>query len=447
MKAAGMIGGGAAFLAVLGLAAVWLRPHEAAGDGSAQTNPTMQTQQTHEGNVSNVYVKTALKSPRAAPDFLTLLGTILPGEQSTLSVRLPARIAAILVKEGQNVQKDQLLILFDASESRPQAQSATAGISAALAQGDKARAGRQAQQVKADSDIATAHAGVTQAREKLRQAQLGVQTARAADRADLLTAQTGVNDAETGLKTALDLLHSLEELDKVGGVARNDLEGARTQVKLAKSRLEAAHAAVKRIQEGPDASGTDLTAQNPAGTTYRIAAALRDETLAQGGLVQATTSLQEARDAKTQLLRISDADIRAAKAGLQQAEAVLAGAQVGAQTAHLTSPLAGAVQTITVHVGETAQPGMPLLTVVASNAEKAFRVEALVPARQLSALSVGLAARVILETRPDQPLKAVVSAVSNMAEPDGRTFRVTFRLQQQPPLLRVGQNVRIIISK
>lgn len=442
MKAAGILGGSAAFLAVLGLAAMWLRPREATASGKlAQNNYTAQTPEGKDPAAK------ASKSPRIATDSLTLLGTVLPGEQSTLSVRQPARIAAILVREGQNVQKDQLLILLDHAETQSQEQSAAAVIASALANVDKAHAGRQAQQVKDDSDIKTAQSGVLQAREKLRQAQLGVQAARAADRADLATAQTGVDDAATGLKTALDQLHSLEELDKVGGVARNDLEAARTQVKLAKSRLDTAHAAVRRIQEGPDASGADPKAPNAAGTTFRTAATLRDVALAQTGLAQAEMGLQEARDAKTQLLHIADADIRAAQAGLQQAQAGLTGAQVGAQTAHLTSPLNGTVYAVAAHVGETAQPGSPLLTVVASNAARAFRVEALVPARQLSALRVGQPASVVLETRPDQPLKAIVSMLSNMAEPDGRTFRVTFRLLQPPSLLRVGQNVRITITK
>ena len=317
--------------------------------------------------------------------------------------------------------------------------------------------------MKADADIATAQAGVTQAKEKLRQAQLGVAAARAADQADLENAQTGVRKAELGLQTAQTALRSLEGLSEVGGVSRNELEAARAQVKAAQADLDTAQATARRVQAGPQSNASSApganngsnstnssnairSANGNAGLTFRVANALQDAAQAQTGVTQAQAGLNAARQAKTQILAVADTDVQAALAGVAQARAALIGAQVGQQAARLTSPLDGIASNITAHTGETAQPGSPLLNVVSS---AGARVEALVPARQLPLLRVGLPARVVVDTRPDTPFDATVSAISSIAEPDGRTFRVTFRLNQanqSASSLRVGQNARVQID-
>ncbi len=129
---------------------------------------------------------------------------------------------------------------------------------------------------------------------------------------------------------------------------------------------------------------------------------------------------------------------------MAQARAGLATAQTGNQSARLTSPISGIASTINAHVGETAQPGMPLLILISASGA---RVEALAPARQLSLLRVGQSAQVTLDTRPTQPSSAVLSAISTVAEPDGRAFRVIFRFTTPPAGLRVGQTARIQIRE
>ena len=138
---AGVLGGGAAILAVVVLAAALLRPHEA----TAHHEAAAPSPDAHAIQPSDASLQKPTSKSQNSNTPITLLGTLLPGAQATLSVRQPSRIMAVLVKEGQAVRKGQLLAQFDASDVVPQQQSAQAGVRAAETQVDKARAGRQAQ--------------------------------------------------------------------------------------------------------------------------------------------------------------------------------------------------------------------------------------------------------------------------------------------------------------
>ena len=258
-----------------------------------------------------------------------------------------------------------------------------------------------------------------------------MQSAQFLDHDDLANAQSGVHKAEIALQTAQKQLHSLEDLNTVGGVSRNELEGARTQVEVVRTDLANAQAGVQRVQVGPN---------GPNGPSFRTANAQQEAAQAQAGVEQAQAGLDAARKARTAILAVAQTEIRSANAGVEQARAGLTGAQVGQQATRLVSPVDGVVSGVTAHTGETAQPGVSLLNVVST---VGVRVEALVTARLLPRLHVGQSARITLDTRPDQPLTAVLSAIANVAEPDGRTFRVTFRLTAPPRSLRIGQNARI----
>ncbi len=446
-RVTGIVAGVVGVVAVMGIAYGLLRPHDTARPPAAPQNegapaptlPVTSAPMTPAPGVKPGYDK---------PAPLTLLGTVLAGQQENVSVRQPARIVSVSVAEGQAVRRGQLLVLLDMPEARSAQQSAAASVRAARSQVNKATAGRRAQIVKAEADIQTAYAGVTQASERLKQAQLGVQAAQAGDRADLARANEGVRKAQLGLKTAQRTLDSLEQLSKVGGVSRNELEGARTQVTSAHSDLDTANAAVQQIQSGPNTPNSSVPRGSNAGSdsqvvTFRVANARQEAELAQAAVRQAKSGLYAAQQARKQIIAVADADIQSAQASVQQAEAGLSGAQSGGQAARLTASLDGIASNVTARVGETAQPGQPLLTVV-SFADA--RIEALVLARQLAQIQVGQNGQARLDARPDAPLAIVVSRISRVAEPDGRTFRVTFRLLSPPSTLRVGQMARITLQ-
>ena len=126
---------------------------------------------------------------------------------------------------------------------------------------------------------------------------------------------------------------------------------------------------------------------------------------------------------------------------MTQARAGVAAARSAQNAARLTSPLDGVATSVAARVGETAQPGIPLVT-VATLAD--LRVEALVPDRRLPLLHIGQPARIAVDTRPGQSFPVTVREIARVAEPDGRTFRVKFHFTQ-PVAMRPGQTARITV--
>ncbi|HZT42649.1 MAG TPA: efflux RND transporter periplasmic adaptor subunit [Chthonomonadaceae bacterium] len=429
MKAARLLAGIAACALLTALAVALLRP-------STPDKPVFQPQPAppHEKAVRKYHRSAgSLSDPSGGSrTTLALIGMVQAGEQATLSTSLPAKIVAVTVREGDSVQRGQLLVGLDDRTVQAQERTTEASVLAAQAQLHKARLGREAERVKADADVQSAEAGLQQAQAKAAQATLAQEAARDDTRADLAAAREGVRKAQAALDHAQQDLHSLEELAQVGGASRSDLDGARLQVQTAQSDLDAANAQVRRLTAGPKSAAGD--------PPYRVALAQQDAAAAQAGVRQAREALQTVQEARRQRLALADQDVRAAEASLSQARAGVQGAQAADSATHLASPISGIVTQIGARAGETAQPGVPLVTIVSL---AGLRVEALAPARQLALLHVRQAARIRVDTLPDRELSAVVSEIAPTAEPDGRSFRVRFRFLNAVTSLRPGQTARI----
>jgi membrane fusion protein (multidrug efflux system) len=415
--------GGVAALAVIVVAAWLLRPHEMhtlTPTGGVPVSPPV----TKTNPDTEILPST--------PSSLSLLGSVQSETQSTLSVRMPGRIVAVAVREGDAVHAGQILVTLDAMDVQGQIRQAEAGRLAAQAQVNRAEKGRAAQQVKADGEVQTAQTALETAQGHAKQATAGVEVARSEQQTDVKLAQEGVRKAEQGVIQARQTLASLESLDKIGGVARNDLDGARRQLKISESDLATAQAQQQR------ANATDTTTGEP----MRVAAAQRDLLATQQGVQAAQRGLSLAEQGRKQALAVADSEIDAARAVLVQAQAATTTAQSGLAQTRLVSPINGIVNAVTARAGETAQPGMPLLTVVSLSG---LRADALVPARQLSHLHLGQEARVAVDTDPGHTYPALVSEIARIAEPDGRTFHVRFHLTSKSDL-RPGQTARITVT-
>lgn len=429
MNAKSAIVGGTAAAIVIGGAAWLLRPKDNPTTPVAKTSQTETTPFKPQNEPASS--QTSTDSAQAdAHEPLRLLGTVQASAQSTVTTVMPGKVTAINVTAGATVGREQILVQLDDSDMAAQERTALAGIAAANSQVQKAKTGRTAQLLKADLDILTAKRGLEQAQIKLRQAELGRSAARDDLQSERKLAQENLAKAETGLAQARRMLQSLEELASVGGVPRNDLDGARTQVKLAEADRDAAQTQLKRLDAG----------QN--GTPYKSALAAQDYEAARAGVRQAQDGVAAAQKARTSMLALADDDIAAARANLAQAHAGLQRARDARQMLALKAPISGLVSRVDIHAGETAQPGMPLVTIVSLESP---RIEALVPARQISLLQTGQKATVTADAQPGKTFAAVVSEIARVAEPDGRSVRVTFRFSAPNAALRPGQTARITL--
>jgi len=419
-----LILGGIAVSALIGVAAWLLRPHE--GSPIPVTNAG-----TPPATPQKITPKPEPEVLPTSPTSLSLLGSIQSEAQSTLSARMPGRIVSVAVHEGDTVHAGQILVFLDDTDVRGQILIAETATLAARTQINRAEQGRSAQKVKADGEVQTAQTTLESAQNGEKQAAAGVEAARSEQQTDVKLAQEGVKQADQEVAQAQQTLASLEELDKIGGVAHNDLEGARRQLTIAKSHLATAQTQLQH------ATATDTTTGEP----MRVAAAQRTLQTAQQGVEAAKKGLSLAEQGRRQAMLVASGEIDSARAALVQAQAGVTSAQNGLAQTRLVSQIEGVVSAVTAHAGDTAQPGMPLLTIVSLSG---LRADALVPARQLSRIHLDQEARVTVDTDPKHSYPAVVSDIARVAEPDGRTFHVRFHLTTKSDL-RPGQTARITL--
>lgn len=138
---------------------------------------------------------------------------------------------------------------------------------------------------------------------------------------------------------------------------------------------------------------------------------------------QALSQLQQARAAKSASLAETGRAIAQAAASAQaQAAGVLSQrtelaqqlAQVeAAQGYTLTSPIAGTVTALTARLGQPAEPGRPLMTVMPSGGRK--RVELYVPTSAAGFLSPGQEVRLSIDAFPYQRFGTVPARIAEIA--------------------------------
>lgn len=372
---------------------------------------------------------------------LTLIGALRANQQATITSKVPARIDAVLVQNGQKVLRGQSLVRLDMGDTAAQMSSARAGVQAAEAQYRKAVDGRQARTVEMDAQISQAEGGLKTALAKQRQAELAItlndsSAASDAERASAAVrqAESGLKQAETGLTQAQDTLKRVRFLYEHGGVARADLEGAQAQADIAQAQRDSALAALDQAR----------AALKPASETMPLRRKVSEADLeaARAGVKQAQDGVRNSHRAKTQALHIADRDIESARAQVTQARAGQAQAAVQIGGATLNSPFDGIVTEVNAHTGEFAQPGQPLMKVIAPGS---VYLEVSAPARDADALRAGLAARVTLETMPDRPLEGEVTEVLPLAEADGHSIPVHIQLKTNRIRLSAGVAAKAVI--
>lgn len=426
----------ALFLVGIVVAAIFYNLHAGSRPPVSSGNPDMPS----ASGPPTVTVVPAKRQPLESK--LTLQGVLRADRQAVVSAKVPATIHSVLVHAGDTVNAGQLLVLLDSRDARSQAAGARAGIDAAEAQYSKAVDGRRARAVEMDAKISDARAGLATALAKQKQADLAVMLSSSSATSDIERAAAGVKLAEAGLRQANSGLSQAEDLVKRlrflydhGGVARADLEGAEGQLEIAKAQKDAAVAALEQ------AKAMEKPAADTAPLRKKVSEA--DVEAARAGVRQAEDGLKSARGGKVDALRIADRDIEAAAAQVRQAQAGSSLAASQAAGANLTSPIAGVVVDVSARAGDTAQPGMPLVTVVAAGS---VYLEASVPVEDSGAIRSGENAAVTVDSLPGRTIRAHVTRIIPSVGPDSRTLTARIDLDGRPAGLIPGTLARAEVS-
>ncbi|EDX82870.1 auxiliary transport protein, MFP family, putative [Synechococcus sp. PCC 7335] len=323
------------------------------------------------------------------PDDSTIsLSGRIESYESDLGAKVGGRVESIAVREGDGVTQGQVIATLDDSETRARLEAAKARVSAA-----------EQQITQAELQIEVVASQVIEAQLSLAQAQgdtvgrMGQSEASvAAAQAQLAAAEAQAQQAASTLRLARVDRDRFAMLVDQGAIAQQQFDQAQTQFETAQDTLSARQAAVTAAQQQVNAAQGALTQTQTSQLNPEIRAA------------QVNRLQKQQAQAQTQLA--------VAQAELKQAQADQAEIEARINDLEIKSPIDGVVLTRTVEPGEVISTGTSVLTVI--NLEEVY-LRGYIPEGQVGAVRVGQAAQVFLDSAPDRPLAATVTAIDTEA--------------------------------
>lgn len=339
-------------------------------------------------------------------------GTVQPLQQAMLAPKIMSTVTEVLVREGDRVRRGQVLARLEASDLAAQARSASAAATGAAAQAGKAAAALKLTRAETRSRIASAEAALAVAREQL---SLAAEGARPQERAQ---AQLALEQAEAQLRNAETERARMQRLHEQGVIPQQRLDSVTTQYEVARAARD-----IARQQYSIAAEGS--RAQEIAAARQRVRQAEEALRLARASAVQAD---------------IAGRDVQASAAAARQAKAGQAAAQAMLAYSVIRAPFSGVVTSRSVDRGDTASPGLPILTL---QDDSVFRLEATAPQSDAGKLAVGKV--VSLEIGPDKR-RAVgrIAVVSPAGDPATRKVLVKVNIPKSASP-RSGQFGRMML--
>lgn len=385
------------------------------------------------------------KANSAAANTLRLSGEI-EGTQATVIAELSGRVMEISADEGDTVRAGQALIKLDDATLAAQVKQAQAALSAAQASLVQVQAGARAEEISA------AAAALDQAIVERNGAELACQDADAILHdpqqldAQLDAARTAAKLAEQNVVSAQAKLAEAkwwrdfyeddpgrhDSLDKQIAIAQRQVEAAQAQ-------LDGANAQVRALEAMRRTPVTLQAQANSARSAYSM-------TLARVPVAEA--ALAELKAGPT------PEEIAFAKAQVHQALAHLALAQAYASRTILDAPLDGIVSSRSIHIGETAQPGVALMTI--TNLDQ-VTIVIYVPQEQLPSVQLGAPVQVYVDAYPGETFNGQVTFIADQAQFTSRdtqaqedranvVFAVKVRLPNADHRLKAGMTADAVIE-
>lgn len=312
----------------------------------------------------------------------------IEGYDSDLGAKVGGRVEAIAVREGDTVRQGDVIAQLDDEELEAQHEAAKARVAAAQQQVNQA----QLQVAVVESQLLEAQLTLQQSEGDtaglVRESQASVATAQA----QLAEARAQAQQANSELALARSDRERFSSLVSEGAISQQQFDQVQTAFEAAQDTLLARQASVVAAQQQVSA--------------------------AEGALTQAQTSqlnpdIRTAQVARTQMQQEqARAQLVAAQADLEQAQAELEEIVARLDDLEIESPIDGVVLTRMVEPGEVIAVGAPVLTVV--NLDTVY-LRGYIPQGEVGNVRVGQLAQVFLDSAPEQPLTARVSAVDTEA--------------------------------
>jgi HlyD family secretion protein len=291
-----------------------------------------------------------------------------------LSFKIPGRVEARLVDEGETVQRGQLVARLDSKQLAQEVNLRKAEVQAAQAALAELEAGSRPEEITA------ARAAAEQAKARLAELQAGSRPQ------ELAAAEAASRSAAADAQRLVEDFRRYSGLYQKQLVSTQQYDAARTAAEMAQAHAREANEQLALVKEGP-----------------------RKEEIEQARAAYAQT--QDRYTLVKKGPRIED--IEQARARLEQARQSLAVAQTQLSYATLTSPLSGVVLSKSTEPGEYVSPGTPIVTV--GDLGNVW-LRAYVNETDLGRVKLGQPVRVTTDTYPGKSYDGRVSFISSQAE-------------------------------
>jgi len=304
---------------------------------------------------------------------VSVTGTI-EATQVDVSARIAGRIRKLIVKEGDRVAEGQLLAELEDEELAAEVKRQAAAV-------------RSAEAALRDLEAGARREEIEEARATVARAQAQLDDLVAGSRVqEIEEARAALRSAEaTRVWTERDLTRA-EELFRKELIAAQDVDRARQAYEVAVAQERTA-----RERLGLTLEGT---------RRYQIDAA--------------RAQLKAGQDRLALLLAGPRPDqVAAARAQVEQARSALALAGSRLKEMTLTAPVTGVVLRKSMEAGETANPGVPILTLMDP---RDVWIRAYVPEEELGRIKIGDRARVSVDAYAGRPFEGRITEIASEAE-------------------------------
>jgi HlyD family secretion protein len=343
---------------------------------------------------------------QAPASHLSVTGTI-EATQVDVSVKITGRIVARLVNEGDRVTEGQLLVRLDDSELAAEVRRQEAAVRTAEAALRDLQAGARPEEIN-------------EARAAVARAQAQLEDLLAGSRAqEVEEARAAVRSAEATRQMRERELQRIEQLHRKELVAQQDVDRAREAYEVSAAQERSAREKLALTLEGPRRHQIEVARAELRAAEERLA------------LLRAGSRPEQ---------------IEAARGQLAQARSALAMAQSRLKEASVISPIAGIVLRKNLEVGEIANPGVAILTLMNT---REIWVRAYVPEEEIGRVKLGEGARVKVDAYPGRWFAGRVSEIASEAEYTPRNvqtrkervnlvFRIKIMLDNPEGILKPG---------
>lgn len=369
---------------------------------------------TPEVTVVKVESRPELKST------VTSSGEVRPIQFMNLTSEVEGRIEEITKKEGDVVEKGEVLVRLDPNqlESRTDAQ-----LAAYQSAQDDVRSSQ--------SQVSAAQNNLAQAQQALNQSQVAIDSARQG----VITAQTEVDRAQVEVNAAQRELKRNEQLLESGVISRQSFDEARDRVENARASLDTAKARLE---------------------SQRIA--VRDS---QARLAQQQVSVRDARRA----VDTAGINVNSSQSRADQQAAVLRGQRDQRDKSVVVAPINGVIAEIPSREGTFAVAGFSTTALMTIADMSQINVEVKVDETEIDKVAVGQKAKIKVDAFGDTELEGEVlqktplavgksqttgGLSTNINVQEAKEFRVVVRLvnlsNEMQAALRPGMSATAVIT-